>query len=59
MLKWLKTNKKLREELRKKQEEIDNLRTDWFSKKKKISELEKALTLSRSMWDIESKSKRY
>lgn len=59
MLKWLKTNKELREQLKNKQQEIDNLRNDWFAKKKQISELEKALKLSRSMWDIENKSKSY
>lgn len=59
MLKWLKTNKKLREELRKKQEEIDNLRTDWFNKQKEISNLKRELSLARKMWDISDKTKSY
>ena len=56
---WWKTNKQLRKELKKKQQELDNLREDWLKKRKQISDLEKSLNLSRSMWDIESKSKRY
>ena len=56
---WWKTNKQLRKELKKKQQELDNLREDWLKKRKQISDLEKALNVSRSMWDIESKSKRY
>lgn len=56
---WWKTNKQLRKELKKKQEEIDNLRNDWFKKQKEISDLKRELMLSRKMWDISDKNKTY
>jgi len=59
MIKWFKTNKKLREILNKKQEEIDNLRNDWFKKRKEISDLKRELMLARRMWDISDKTKKY
>ena len=59
MIKWFKTNKKLREILNKKQEEIDNLRNDWFMKRKEISDLKRELMLARRMWDISDKTKKY
>lgn len=59
MIKWFKTNKKLREILNKKQEEIDNLRNDWFLKRKEISDLKRELMLARKMWDISDKTKQY
>jgi predicted RNase H-like nuclease (RuvC/YqgF family) len=59
MIKWFKTNKKLREILNKKQEEIDNLRNDWFLKRKEISDLKRELMLARRMWDISDKTKKY
>ena len=59
MIKWFKTNKKLRELLNKKQEEIDNLRNDWFKKRKEISDLKRELDLARKMWDISDKTKKY
>ena len=59
MIKWLKTNIRLRKDLKKKQEEIDNLRNDWFKKQKEISDLKRELILSRKMWDISDKNKTY
>lgn len=59
MIKWFKTNIKLRKELKKKQDEIDNLRDDWFKKRKEISDLKRELMLSRQMWDISDKNKTY
>ena len=59
MIKWFRTNKTLRELLDKKQEEIDNLRNDWFGKRKEISELKRELQLARRMWDETDKTKRY
>ncbi len=59
MIKWFKTNIKLRKELKKKQDEIDNLRDDWFKKRKEISDLKRELMLSRKMWDISDKNKTY
>ena len=59
MIKWFKTNKKLREILTKKQEEIDNLRNDWFLKRKEISDLKRELMLAKRMWDISDKTKKY
>ena len=59
MIKWFKTNKKLRQILNKKQEEIDNLRNDWFLKRKEISDLKRELMLARRMWDISDKTKKY
>ena len=59
MIKWFRTNIKLRKELKKKQEEIDNLRSDWFKKRKEISDLKRELMLSRQMWDISDKNKTY
>lgn len=59
MIKWFKTNKTLRKLLNKKQEEIDNLRNDWFKKRKEISDLKRELDLARKMWDISDKTKKY
>ena len=59
MIKWFRTNIKLRKELKKKQDEIDNLRNDWFKKRKEISDLKRELMLSRQMWDISDKNKTY
>ena len=59
MIKWLKTNIRLRKDLKKKQEEIDNLRNDWFKKQKEISDLKRELMISRQMWDISDKNKTY
>jgi predicted RNase H-like nuclease (RuvC/YqgF family) len=59
MIKWFRTNKILRKLLDKKQEEIDNLRNDWFKKRKEISELKRELQLARRMWDETDKTKRY
>ena len=59
MIKWLKTNIRLRKDLKKTQEEIDNLRTDWFKKQKEISDLKRELNLARKMWDISDKTKNY
>ena len=59
MIKWFRTNIKLRKELKKKQEEIDNLRNDWFKKRKEISDLKRELDLARKMWDISDKTKKY
>ena len=59
MIKWLKTNIRLRKDLKKKQEEIDNLRNDWFKKQKEISDLKRELNLARKMWDISDKTKNY
>ena len=59
MIKWFRTNIRLRKDLKKKQEEINNLRNDWFKKRKKISELKRELQLARRMWDETDKTKRY
>ena len=59
MIKWFKTNIRLRKDLKKKQEEIDNLRNDWFKKRKEISDLKRELNLARKMWDISDKTKNY
>ena len=56
---WFRTNKTLRKLLDKKQEEIDNLRNDWFKKRKEILELKRELSLARRMWDETDKTKRY
>ena len=56
---WFRTNKTLRKLLDKKQEEIDNLRNDWFKKRKEILELKRELNLARRMWDEADKTKRY
>ena len=56
---WFRTNKTLRKLLDKKQEEIDNLRNDWFKKRKEISDLQRELNLARKMWDETDKTKRY
>jgi predicted RNase H-like nuclease (RuvC/YqgF family) len=56
---WFRTNKTLRKLLDKKQEEIDNLRNDWFKKRKEILELKRELNLARRMWDETDKTKRY
>ena len=36
---WFKLNKTLRKELKRKTEEADNIRTDWFRQRKEISDL--------------------
>ena len=59
MIKWLKTNIRLRKDLKKKQEEIDNLRADWFKKQREITDLRRELNLARKMWDISDKTKNY
>ena len=59
MIKWLKTNIRLRKDLKKKQEEIDNLRADWFRKQREITDLKRELNLARKMWDISDKTKNY
>ena len=59
MIKWLKTNIRLRKDLKKKQEEIDNLRADWFKKQREITDLKRELNLARKMWDISDKTKNY
>jgi predicted RNase H-like nuclease (RuvC/YqgF family) len=59
MIKWFRTNIRLRKDLKKKQEEINNLRNDWFEKRKEISELKRELQLARRMWDETDKTKRY
>ena len=58
-MRWFRTNKTLRKLLDKKQEEIDNLRNDWFKKRKEILELKRELNLARRMWDETDKTKRY
>ena len=59
MIKWFRTNKTLMELLDKKQKEIDNLRNDWFDKRKEISELKRELQLARRMLDETDKTKIY
>ena len=59
MIKWFRTNKKLKELLKKKTEEADNIRKEWFRQRKLITELERELELARKMWDVSDKTKRY
>jgi hypothetical protein len=49
----------LRELLKKKTEEADNIREEWFKQRKEISELKRELDLARRMWDETDKTKRY
>ena len=56
---WFKLNRTLRELLKKKTEEADNIREEWFKKRKEISELKRELNLARRMWDETDKTKRY
>ena len=59
MIKWFRTNKKLKELLKKKTEEADNIRNEWFRQRKLITELQRELELARKMWDVSDKTKRY
>tara|TARA_R110000868_G_scaffold158951_3_gene387374 strand:+ start:862 stop:1041 length:180 start_codon:yes stop_codon:yes gene_type:complete len=59
MIKWFRTNKKLKELLKKKTEEADNIRKEWFRQRKLITELQRELELARKMWDVSDKTKRY
>ena len=59
MIEWFRTNKKLKELLKKKTEEADNIRKEWFRQRKLITELERELELARKMWDVSDKTKRY
>jgi hypothetical protein len=56
---WFKLNRTLRELLKKKTEEADNIREEWFKQRKEISELKRELNLARRMWDETDKTKRY
>ena len=56
---WFKLNRTLRELLKKKTEEDDNIREEWFKQRKEISELKRELDLARRMWDETDKTKRY
>jgi hypothetical protein len=56
---WFKLNRTLRELLKKKTEEADNIRGEWFKQRKEISELKRELDLARRMWDETDKTKRY
>jgi|TARA_B100001094_G_scaffold187550_1_gene181777 hypothetical protein len=56
---WFKLNRTLRELLKKKTEEADNIREEWFKQRKEISELKRELDLARRMWDETDKTKRY
>ena len=56
---WFKLNRTLRELLKKKTEEADNIREEWFKQRKEISELKRELYLARRMWDETDKTKRY
>jgi hypothetical protein len=56
---WFKLNRTLRELLKKKTEEADNIRAEWFKQRKEISELKRELDLARRMWDETDKTKRY
>ena len=56
---WFKLNRTLRELLKKKTEEADNIRKEWFIQRKEISELKRELELARRMWDETDKTKRY
>ena len=59
MIKWFRTNRKLKELLKKKTEEADNIRNEWFRQRKLITELQRELELARKMWDVSDKTKRY
>ena len=59
MIKWFRTNKKLKELLKTKTEEADNIRNEWFRQRKLITELQRELELARKMWDVSDKTKRY
>ncbi len=59
MIKWFRTNRKLKELLKKKTEEADNIRKEWFRQRKLITELQRELELARKMWDVSDKTKRY
>jgi len=59
MIKWFRTNKRLKELLKQKTEEADNIRKEWFRQRKLISELQRELQLARRMWDVSDKTKRY
>ena len=56
---WFKLNRTLRELLKKKTEEADNIRNEWFRQRKLITELQRELELARKMWDVSDKTKRY
>ena len=56
---WFKLNRTLRELLKKKTEEANNIREEWFKQRKEISELKRELDLARRMWDETDKTKRY
>tara|TARA_R110000803_G_scaffold111965_1_gene180401 strand:- start:535 stop:714 length:180 start_codon:yes stop_codon:yes gene_type:complete len=59
MIKWFRTNRKLKELLKKKTEEAGNIRKEWFRQRKLITELQRELELARKMWDVSDKTKRY
>mgnify|MGYP000341180016 FL=1 len=59
MIKWFRTNKRLKELLKQKTEEADNIRNEWFRQRKLITELQRELELARKMWDVSDKTKRY
>jgi hypothetical protein len=59
MINWFRTNKKLKELLKKKTEEAGNIRKEWFRQRKLITELQRELELARKMWDVSDKTKRY
>ena len=59
MIKWFRTNKKLKELLKQKTEEADNIRKEWFKQRKLSTELQRELQLARRMWDETDKTKRY
>ena len=59
MIKWFRTNRKLKELLKQKTEEADNIRKEWFRQRKLITELQRELELARKMWDVSDKTKRY
>jgi hypothetical protein len=59
MIKWFRTNKRLKELLKQKTEEADNIRNEWFKQRKLITELQRELELARKMWDVSDKTKRY
>ena len=59
MIKWFRTNRKLKELLKKKTEEAGNIRNEWFRQRKLITELQRELEVARKMWDVSDKTKRY
>jgi hypothetical protein len=59
MIKWFRTNKRLKELLKQKTEEADNIRNEWFRQRKLITELQRELELARKMWDVSDKTKTY